>query len=906
MKSVPTLIFSCMRIAHYLFFLLTLTVFSACSTQKTEEPSEKMGLSGRLEYEWERLKDPATGIIPENIRVRELAFATTLPKAIHKNTRASLQVFEPIGPRNFGGRTRAVAFDVTNSDIVLAGGVSGGMWRSTDFGNSWKRVTNYEDQSAVSCVIQDLRQGKTNTFYYGSGESTGNSASKSFSAIYYGSGMYKSTDHGATWTHLPSTSVAPNKGGDFRYIFNVAVDNSRSDSDIVYAATPRGIRRSNDGGATWNLVLGGSPESEFTEIVVTPGGIHYAAIGSTGAQAGFWRSTDGLSWTYIAPNSLPSVYDRTLIAYAPSNPNVVYFYSSTPNSGNSEVHFWKYIYLSGDGSGSGGVWSNRNTNLPPVNGYTLDTQGSYNMTLAVKPDNENIVFLGATNLFRSNNGFSSSSGMNQIGGYDADGYTNFNWVTDNQHPDQQSIAFVPGSPNQMLAGTDGGLHFTYDCRPTKVFWENFNNGYQTTQFYGIGIDHGAENEIVISGYQDNGSWWTNSADTNTNWKYSMGGDGSYCAKEDANDVYYFSSQFGRIRRVRLDANGDRIGSFVNVVPSGTGNDYLFNHPFTLDPSNTNRMYLPHGNDVWRNSNLSGLPTGQDNWSQIATVSGTITAISASKSSPGVVYIGTNGRKIYRLEDAGGISANVTDISSGITSGTYTSNIAIDPQDADRVIVVFSNYNVVSAWYTEDGGSTWTNVEGNLKGVTDPGVPPSLDYIGNGPSFRWAQFVPTPTGTAILMGTSIGLFGTNALNGSNTVWVQQASDIIGNVVIEQIDYRESDGFCVVGTHGAGAYKTYFENADNVTSINNMVVNNWNVKTFPNPVSNQLNVQLSLAQESSLTLELMNVSGQIVMRKEMAATSGENTLSISMGGFTDGMYYLSIISEDDKVTKAIVKQ
>ena len=898
-----------MHIKRYLALaILGIGIISCSSEQKELNPENKTSPIGRAEYEFDRLKDPVTGKIPENIRVRELAFASTLPKSYTKSSRASLQLFEPIGPRNVGGRTRAISFDIDSSNVVLAGGVSGGMWRSRDLGSSWKRVTNFEDQSAVSCVKQDIRPGKSNVFYYGSGEARANSASGE-GANYLGSGIYKSEDHGQTWTLLQSTAVLPHKGGDFSYVFYIALDPSRNDSDIIYAATPKGIRRSNDGGLTWKLVLGGSSTitngTNYTNIIVTNNGVHYASISSSGNKAGFWRSEDGLSWVNISPNDLPSSYAKTVMAEAPSNPNIVYFYSNTPNSGVSAISFWKYTFLSGNGAGSNGIWSNRTNNLPPNNGYSMQTFDSYCMSLAVKPNDENTVFIGATNLFRSTTGFASTNSMNQIGGYDADGYSNWNYYTDNQHPDQQSLAFVPGNPNQLLAGTDGGLHFTTDCLASKVIWQSFNNGYQTTQFYGMAIDHLIENEIVTSGFQDNGSWWTNSADTITDWKFEMGGDGAFCAKEEGTDVYYFSSQNGNIRRMKLNSSGDRIGSIKNVPPSGS-NDFLFVHPYVLDAADNNRMYLPEGNNLWRNSNLNGLDNNQSNWSMIATVSNRVTAVDASKSDPGVVYFGTSSKKIYRMVDDGTSSPSFTEITNGITNGGYASCITIDPYDSDKVLVIYSNYNVISGWYTEDGGDTWNNIEGNLKGDPDPGVPPSLDYRGNGPSFRWARFVPTDNGTVILLGTSIGLFATNDLNTAEINWVQQASDVIGNVVVEQIDNRISDGFCVVVTHGAGAYKTYFENNYDITSVENVAVDKLKIVAYPNPVINTVNMQFTLEYPEQIRLDIMNSNGQVVKTQFESASIGNNTSTINLSELASGIYYVSLRSKSGDFTKAIVKQ
>tara|TARA_R110002050_G_scaffold109799_1_gene221395 strand:- start:125737 stop:128424 length:2688 start_codon:yes stop_codon:yes gene_type:complete len=895
-----------MKISSFFVGSLFMVSLFSCSENQEKLSKREMSIQGRNAYNLERLMDPATGKIPDNIRMKELAFASTLPKSYSKSSRTSSQIFEPIGPRNVGGRTRAVSFDKDSANVVLAGGVSGGMWRSRDLGQSWKRATNFEDQSAVSCVIQDVRPGKSNIFYYGSGESSGNSASKSFSANYYGSGMYKSTDHGKTWTLLTSTATSPEARNQWSYIFNIALDQSNTAQDVILAATTNGIRRSDDGGVTWTLVLGGSSSADYTNVVSTTNGVFYAHISTGGTQSGFWRSTDGINWSNISPTNLPS-HDRVLMAVAPSNQNTVYFYAVTTGSGLSDVSFWKYTYLNANGAGSNGIWANRSANLPPARGYSLNTQGSYCMSLIVKPDDEDVVYLGGTNLFRTTDGFSSSTAIRQIGGYNADGYSNFDFYNDNQHPDQQSLAFRPQFPDHLLAGTDGGLHFSTNPLDSKVIWQNFNNGYQTTQFYGIAIDHLTENEIVCSGFQDNGSWQTTSADTNAIWTSTMGGDGCFCAKEQGTDVYYFSSQYGNIYREKVSATGN-VSSRRSARPNGVTTGYSFVHPFILNPADNNQMYLPISNSLWRNDDLAGLDFGQRNWTQITTLptNSSITAIGASKNVNGVVYVGTRSRSIFKVVDDGTATATVTDISTGITSGTYTSHIEVDPNNSDRVLVVYSNYKVISMWFTEDGGTTWSNVEGNLVGNSSPGTPAKFAHLSDGPSFRWAKFVKTVDGEAILLGTSIGLFATQQLDGANTEWIQQASDVIGNVVIEQLEYRESDGFFVVGTHGAGAYKTYFENNYDITSVNDVVTDKLKINIYPNPVVSQLSIDFSLSQSETVTLDVLNNRGQIIQTKNSNGVTGSNIAQMDLSTLANGAYYLSIRSSEGQFTKSFVKQ
>ena len=295
----------------------------------------------RIEWEFNRLKDPATGRIPENIRRKELEFAKTLPTDAHLSLK-SIQWLKR-GPYNVGGRTRGATLDVNDENTIIAGGVSGGIWRSTNLGANWTKVTTPYQLHNVTCLAQDTRAGKTNIWYYGTGEAYGNSASAPH-AFFLGNGIFKSTDNGLTWTSLSSTASNVPQGFDYKWdlIWNIVTDPSNDTADIVYAATYGHIFRSDDGGNSWTTQLGGGSYSYFTDIAVSSNGIVYATLSSDGSQKGIWRADDGLNWTEITSDSFPSVYDRIVIGINPLNENEVYFLAVTPNSGQHSNCFFGY------------------------------------------------------------------------------------------------------------------------------------------------------------------------------------------------------------------------------------------------------------------------------------------------------------------------------------------------------------------------------------------------------------------------------------------------------------------------------------------------------------------------------------------------------------------------------------
>ena len=140
------------------------------------------------------------------------------------------------------------------------------------------------------------------------------------------------------------------------------------------------------------------------------------------------------------------------------------------------------------------------------------------MVLAIKPDNENHVVLGGTNLFFSSDGFTTSSSKH-IGGYVS--LTTWGSYV-NHHPDNHSAVFLPSDPKVMISGHDGGLSRTEDVTASQVNWMNKDLGYVTGQFYHVSIDpSGTEKDLIVGGLQDNSTWKVNSGNSNAKRKYEL-------------------------------------------------------------------------------------------------------------------------------------------------------------------------------------------------------------------------------------------------------------------------------------------------------------------------------------------------------------------------------------------------
>ncbi|UZO81648.1 T9SS type A sorting domain-containing protein [Aquimarina sp. ERC-38] len=763
----------------------------------------------RLEHEFNMVKNPYTNQIPENIKNLERNFSENIEEGTDFKTKSKLKngdysYFKSRGPFNVGGRTRALAIDVNDENIILAGGVSGGLWRSENSGVTWSKVSNVEgDSQSITYIIQDTTSLDNKTWYYGSGEFFGNSASASSSAPYQGNGVYKSIDGGLSWKILDATNdnSVVDTNTDFDLISRLAINPINSD---LYVSTTTGIQKSSDKGLTFDKVLDTGDDNSWTDVVSSPSGKLYATVEfSAPSNKGFFTSADGETWTNITPEGLES-FGRVKIEIDPNNENTVYFFAR-----NTLADAYLFRYNVVDSS-----YTDLTANIPRTIGApvgNLNLQFGYNMVCEVKPGDPNFIILGGTNLYRSTTGYTTPAGQESwIAGYspvnDISTYTN-------QHPDQHMLIYYPSNPDKVLSGNDGGVYITEDITTANsgvepVSWIDLNNGYLTTQPYHVSFDPSANSDDLIAGFQDNSTWYTNSTNSTANWVDLFSGDGSYSAIADGGLTRYVSSQRGRIFRFNYDENGIQT-AFTRIQPEGAGS-LSFVAPFILDKNNDNIMYLPNGNTIWRNNNLDEVPLfsnslATEQWSIITSsvvASGNIVSLDVSKYPvANRLYYGTSTGLVYRMDNANLDNQPAIDISTGkgLPAGNVN-DINVDPSNPDRVIITFSNYGIPSLFFTKDGGETWTDISGNLE--------ENPDGTGNGPSVRSTAFFGSDTGVLsslvdeVFAATSTGVYYTLKIDGANTKWYREPFVTNGTVADEIVTRK--DGFIAVATHGNGVF------------------------------------------------------------------------------------------------------
>jgi len=271
------------------------------------------------------------------------------------------------GPANVGGRTRAIIVDPddTTHKTWFASAATGGIWKTTDGGNTWTNLS--DDLSNLAVNAMAMAKSNTNVIYVGTGESFPGST------YLMGNGIWKSIDKGSTWTQLSSTATDEN----FAYVNRIIID--PADENIVVAATENGIFKSNDGGETWNQVY--SSNYGVEDIVANPSDFNIIYAGEN--SVGVLKSVDaGNTWT-VSSNGLV-VGNRCEVDVSPVNTDYV-FASINISSDKSAVYF---------STDAGANWQKFNDDQNFLGG-----QGSYDNTIAAHPYNADEVYVGGVNIW---------------------------------------------------------------------------------------------------------------------------------------------------------------------------------------------------------------------------------------------------------------------------------------------------------------------------------------------------------------------------------------------------------------------------------------------------------------------------------------------------------------------------
>lgn len=734
-------------------------------------------------------RDPATGTVPrERLLVAEAQIERMLQAraaAQQRGTAAggslSAANWTEKGPSNIAGRVLALLPDPADAtgNTVWAGSAGGGLWKclnATATTPTWNKVSDTFANLAVSALAYDPTSPGFNTMYFGTGEGFSNA-----DAI-RGLGIWKSTDHGATWTQLSSTSTS-----SFYYVNKLVVDKN----GWVYAATGSGLRRSKDGGASWVLVSATSGRYGDVEVHPATGAV-FATIGPGTTGGGIYTSASGDAGTFtLLTNGLPpsGTTTRVDIALAPSNPQQMYALFCSSGAGTPALtrNTLYGVYRSADG---GATWQSLPKPSDADPGIGADfTRGQawYDLAINVSPTDPATVFIGGIDIFKTSNG-TAATASNVAWQQTTHWYGGFGFQ--NVHADQHAIEFLPGSGSRVYFGNDGGIATTANATATIPTIKVINTNFNVTQFYSVAV-HPTDLNYFLAGAQDNGTQQFRSA-TGSVTRDVNGGDGAFCAiDQDQPDVQFATYVYCNVSR--STAKGDDLfpydveatssfGSFINPLEYDSKNNVLYYNYSTATTPALRRALNATTTPVLSTIALPSLAAG--------TI---ITHIALSPNVSDRLYLGTNQGQVLRVDGASTASPTISTIFTGVAntsvSGIGVEQLAPGAASPDQhLLVTIANYGAVSVYQTTNGGGSWAGVEGNL-----PDMP-----------VRWV--VPDPTaGKRALIATELGVWSTDDLYASPVVWAP-ANGNLANVRVDMLRVRSTDRMVVAATHGRGLFTT----------------------------------------------------------------------------------------------------
>ncbi len=748
--------------------------------EEEENPEAKKAANlERYLHEFNMTHDPKLNTIPSERLIVARNFAKEKLQQMAETAIPGIAWTER-GPNNVGGRTRAILVDASDGtgNTVWAGGVAGGLWKTTNFNNAsptWVKVNDFFDNMAISSIKQD--PANSSIIYFGTGEGYFN-----LDAV-RGLGIWKTTNGGTTWAQIAATNNA-----SFHYVQDLLIDNSGN----LYAATRSGVRRSTDGGTSWAQVLGSSvgagANNSASDLELGADGDVYASLGifSTGNIFKSDATTHGANvgalgnWTEITPAT--GTYERIELATAPSDANRVYAVCQGSGSNSADFFFRSTT--------AGASWTSLAVpgfcdNGTPETEFTRG-QAWYDLIMAVDPNDAQKVYVGGVDALRSSDG---GNNWTQVTSWTGANCTGQDFV----HADHHAIVFVNGSSTSAIWGTDGGIFHTANATAALPTFNSKNTGYNVTQFYACAMHPSTGSNYFLAGAQDNGTQKFTAAGLGNTTEFT-GGDGGFCHIDQNNSLIQISAYVRNNYWVSTNGGGSVTTRFFN-------NSGRFINPGDYDNIN-NRLYAAHDAGFyfrWDDPSTAGNTSAVVN----AGFAGQVSTVTCDPANANRVWMGDDAGNVYRVENAHTGAPTVTTFTG--PTAAYVSSIDIDPTNSNRLMVCRSNFGVNSIYELIIAGNTgtWTSFEGNL-----PDMP-----------VRWGMFNPNNTDQA-LIATELGVWSTDNINAGATDW-DPTNVGLANTRMDMLQYRAADNMVAAASHGRGLYtatlgSTLFPSCTSLTS------------------------------------------------------------------------------------------
>ncbi len=805
------------------------------------------------------------------------------------------------------GRLKCIAFHPSDTSTFWVGAAEGGLWKTTNGGNSWTVNSVSMVNTGVEEVVID--PSNPNIMFLITGGTWG--------GVTRSLGVLKSTDGGNTW----NTTGLIYPGSTSIYFRRIAMH--PTNHNILFVAASNGIWKTTDGGTTWTQQYS---SKEFHDVKFNPANpsIVYATthINVNGFSAEIYRSTNtGNSWTLI---KTIAGGDRTFLAVTPANPALVM--SVSPNSSGGLLGLCK----STDSGATFNMYYTANGSNNLLGSYLGASrgQGWHDLALAINPFNANDVLVGGIITYRSTDG-----GMQWEQKY-------------GMHADQQYLAYNPLMPNTVFECNDGGIYKSQDTGNT---WTNLTHGLGISQIYRISAAN-TINDKVLCGLQDNGTQHL----TNQRWNETQGGDGFKCIIDD-NDtsIMYCTAQSGLVYKTYN--GGVSWNLIVNTWGTGINVYGNFSTNFTMDPTNHSVLYMGKS-QIYKSTD------GGATWLQTGTISNVQASdwfITVAPSNPQIVYAG-NTLGFYKSTNGGASWTTLT------PPAYYGNSITVDPNNANKLwftSTYISGPGVV--FKSVNGGLSFTDITGSIpanigagscvyqigsKGgiyigteigvfYRDSTMSDWLFYSDGLPNINVRDLQISYASGKLWAGTyGRGLWNTDlytatlplnlleftarAVDFTSVLKWKTANEInVDHFIVEKsANGRE---FTAIGTvkanaapNGTGNY--YFtdptRNEKQATVFYRLkmldkdgqftfspirVINNnstFNITIYPNPTKDNLQVSISSNKKTTLQLQVLSLDGKMILSNSVNAVEGFILRSINISSLQKGNYLLKVSAAD----------
>lgn len=671
------------------------------------------------------------------------------------------------------GRVTAIAIHPTNPSVVLAGAATGGIWKTTDGGTTWRAVSDTAPALAMSAIV--FSPSNPNVVYAATGEA--DSADLEFRpstslGTYLGAGVLRSVDQGSTWTridtNLPANSVVsrvlvhptnPQLVLAGLYITqDLAANGSKAG----------GLWRSTDGGVTFAKTF----SHAVSDLAQDPNQADavYAAFGvSRGCTtcadpSGVYKSTDfGATFhsSLVPGGSITFQSPTGNIKIGLTRTNPVTLYASVLDT--NDEHAGGGVYRSTD---AGATWSARGSH-PDMCG----SQCSYDHFILPSPNDPETVYFGAIDLFKSTNGGTSWSHLTDV--YRGRALT---------HPDQHVAAIHPSAPSTIFVGNDGGLFRSTDG---GLSYASLNGSVTLAQFNGISLSPTDPN-VAMGGTQDNGNLRFTGG---LSWSDVTGGDGGFNLVKSSDANVRLAANYFAYMNYSSDGgtNFDDVTAY-GVLMSINGNPketMAFYPPAVAAPAAPGTVFFATRR-IWVNPQFGKDPNA---WTPRSTgnvmnPASSIVSLDVAGDGTGVIWAGTYSGMVLYSTDGG---ATFVNRATSALPAAMVSKIKIVSGDGRSAYVTFGGFSGLPSRHvfrTTDGGATFANLSGDL-----PDVPVATLAVDPGDP------------TDLFVGTDVGVFRSRNGGASWTSYNQG----LPNVPVMDLVFHPSNGDLWAATYGRGAFR-----------------------------------------------------------------------------------------------------